>query len=44
MCRNDEEHCGIHTVEVCGSHEGDVNTEVAMVRGAVQTQVDAKGN
>lgn len=31
-----------HTVEVGRSNEGNVNTKVSVVRGAVKTQVDAK--
>lgn len=32
----------IHTIQVCRSHKGDVNTEVTVIGGAVQTQVDAE--
>lgn len=34
----------VRTVEVCGPHKGDVYTKVAVVRGTVQTQVDAERN
>lgn len=32
------------TIEVCGSNEGYVDTKIAVVRGAVEAEVDAKGN
>lgn len=32
------------TVKVRGADEGDVDTEVAVVGGAVEAQVDAEGN
>jgi hypothetical protein len=36
--------CGLRTIEVRGSHEGDVDTQVTVVGGAVQAEVDAKGH
>ena len=32
------------TIEVCGSNEGYVDTKIAVVRGAVETEVDAERN
>lgn len=32
---------GEHTVKVRGSHERDVDTEVTMVRGAVEAEIDS---
>lgn len=36
--------CWAHTIEVRRPHKGNVNTEVTVVGGAVEAQVDAKGN
>jgi len=35
---------GLRTVEVGGANEGDVDTEVSVVGGAIQAEIDAKGN
>jgi hypothetical protein len=35
---------GLRTVEVGGADEGDVNTEISVVSGAVQAEIDSKGN
>lgn len=32
----------MHTVEVCGTNEGDVNTQVSVIGRAVETKVDTE--
>lgn len=34
----------IHTIEICGSDKGDVDTEIAVIRGAIKTEIDTERN